>query len=189
MTSILHFAFSILAAEAFRKKVEREFAMPASTNKAAIQLLSSQVAEANEKIKKARESYLTGAFDEVDFKQIKLENEKKAQQLEDRIFELLRNREEVDYNKLIDNILKLFYRLVEYYKFVDSEGKRDLVSSMYPEKITFDGVEHRTLRLNEVVSRMCQINKSLRNKKTRLSEKKTRQPRQVTWERIELSTH
>ncbi|RKR83313.1 DNA invertase Pin-like site-specific DNA recombinase [Mucilaginibacter gracilis] len=169
------------AAEVFRKKVEREFAKPSAGNhKSEIQTLSAQVAEANEKIKKARESYLSGAFDEVDFKEVKLSNEKKVLHLEDRIFELLRNRETVDHNKMIDNILRLFNRLVEYYKFMGSEGKRDLLSSMYPEKIVFDGAEVRTPRINEVVARMYQINSGLDVKKERLSEKKSRQPLKVT---------
>ncbi|MES2275902.1 MAG: recombinase family protein [Bacteroidota bacterium] len=177
------------AAEVFRKKITKVFSGPSGSNKAEIKALTDQVAEASEKIKKARESYLSGAFDEVDFKLVKTENEKKAYQLEDRIFELLRNKEQVDYNKLIDNILKLFYRLKDYYEFVDMEGKRDLVSSMFPEKITFDGTEHRTPKLNEVVAHIYQINRNLRHKKTRPNEKNSRQPRQVTWERIELSTH
>lgn len=53
----------------------------------------------------------------------------------------------------------------EFYVFVDPEGKRDIVSSMFPEKITFDGAEHRTPRLNEIVSKIHLINKELGQKK------------------------
>lgn len=89
---------------------------------------------------------------------------------------------------MIDNILRLFNRLVDYYNFMSSEGKRDLLSSMYPEKMVFDGTEVRTLRINEVVARMYQIKSGLGGKKERLSEKKSRQPLKVTPERFELST-
>jgi site-specific DNA recombinase len=172
------------ATEVFRKKITLAFSSPVKTNKSEIQQLNGRVSEAQEKIKKARESFLNGVFDEVDFKTIKAENEKKVNQLEDRIFELLNSKDDTDYNLLIDSVLRLMLRPKEYYNFIDSEGKRDLISSMFPEKITFDGTEHRTQRVNEIVALIYQTNKKLQNKRTRLNEKKSRQPREVTQLRL-----
>jgi hypothetical protein len=39
----------------------------------------------------------------------------------------------------------------ELYQSADSEYKRHIVSSMFPEKLTFDGEQHRTLRINEAI--------------------------------------
>ncbi|KEQ31639.1 hypothetical protein N180_15305 [Pedobacter antarcticus 4BY] len=41
--------------------------------------------------------------------------------------------------------------LHETYIEADSEGKRRLISSIYPQKLTFDGTQHRTVRMNEAV--------------------------------------
>jgi site-specific DNA recombinase len=52
---------------------------------------------------------------------------------------------------LLDKALKNVSRLPELYQTADSEGKRNIISSMYPEKMTFDGSQHRTTRLNEAI--------------------------------------
>ena len=41
--------------------------------------------------------------------------------------------------------------LHEIYIEVDCEGKRRLISSIYHQKLTFDGTQHRTVRRNEAV--------------------------------------
>ncbi len=62
-----------------------------------------------------------------------------------------RNHDKVDFtdllNKGVNNLLKLDY----VYKTADTEKKREVISSMYPEKMTFDRFSVRTNRINEVV--------------------------------------
>lgn len=103
VAKLAEYAANPSAIEVFKRKVALAFSGPVGSNKSEINPLSNQVTEVNEKIKKARDSYLNGTFDEVGFKTIKQESEKKVQGLEDRIFELLKNKDETDYNKLIDN--------------------------------------------------------------------------------------
>jgi hypothetical protein len=43
--------------------------------------------------------------------------------------------------------------------------KRKIIGSMFPEKLTFDGFQHRTARVNEAVSFMLLINNKLQGKK------------------------
>lgn len=43
--------------------------------------------------------------------------------------------------------------------------KRKIVGSMFPEKLTFDGFQYRTTRVNEAINLMVLINKKLENKK------------------------
>ena len=42
-------------------------------------------------------------------------------------------------------------RLPELYQNADYQGKRLIISSMYPENLTFDGEQHRTTRVNEAI--------------------------------------
>ena len=48
--------------------------------------------------------------------------------------------------KGVNNLLKLDF----IYENGDTEKKREIISSMYPEKMTFDGFSVRTIRINEV---------------------------------------
>jgi site-specific DNA recombinase len=63
------------------------------------------------------------------------------------------NHNKVDINSLlnkgINNLLKLDY----IYETADIEKKREIISSMYPEKMTFAGFADRTNRTNEIVRR------------------------------------
>lgn len=47
----------------------------------------------------------------------------------------------------VNNLLKLDY----LYEKADTEKKRDIISLIYAEKITFDGFTLRTTRINEVI--------------------------------------
>jgi len=49
-------------------------------------------------------------------------------------------------NKGVNNLLKLD----SVYETGDIEKKREIISSMYPERMTFDGFSVQTNRMNEV---------------------------------------
>ena len=57
-------------------------------------------------------------------------------------------------DKGLDNLLKLDY----IYESGDVEKKREIISSMYPEKLTFDGFVLRTTRINEAVRLIYSLN-------------------------------
>lgn len=51
------------------------------------------------------------------------------------------------------------------YENGDIEGKRLIVSSIFPDYLEFDGVQHRTQRLNSAVALIYQNNNELQDKK------------------------
>jgi site-specific DNA recombinase len=51
------------------------------------------------------------------------------------------------------------------------EKKREVISSMYPEKMTFDGFVLRTTRINEAVRFIYMINSQLGQNKNRTNGK------------------
>jgi hypothetical protein len=60
---------------------------------------------------------------------------------------------------------------------------------MFPEKLTFDGEQHRTLRVNEAIGVFDSVKAVFEQKKDRKTGVKSDLRSKVTWERIELSTH
>jgi len=58
----------------------------------------------------------------------------------------------------IDNLLQLD----TVYEKGDIEKKREVISSMYPEKLTFDGFSLRTTRINEAVRLIYTLGVGLR---------------------------
>lgn len=90
---------------------------------------------------------------------------------------------------LLDKALKSLSRLPEIYQIADSEEKRHIVSSMFPQKLTFDGEQHRTLFVNDAIRVFDSVKAVFEQKKDRKTGVKSDLRSKVTWERIELSTH
>ncbi len=57
--------------------------------------------------------------------------------------------------------------------------KREIIGSIFPEKLSFDGREHRTARVNEVVSIICMVSSELEDKKKWANDVKTCLPTRV----------
>ncbi|HMI62005.1 MAG TPA: hypothetical protein VK518_13895 [Puia sp.] len=66
----------------------------------------------------------------------------------------------------MDNLLKLDY----IYQDGEIEKKREVIGSMYPEKLTFDGERLRTTRINEAARIIYTLDKALEEKENRTSD-------------------
>jgi hypothetical protein len=51
------------------------------------------------------------------------------------------------------------------YQRADNEGKKAIIGSMYPEKLHFNGQQHRTNRVNEIIALIHLISNILGSKK------------------------
>ena len=78
--------------------------------------------------------------------------------------------------------------LPKTYLNADSEGKRRLISSIYPENWTFDGELHRTVRLNEAIRVLDSLKGVFEGKKKGKSKDNFDLPTMVAGSRIELPT-
>jgi site-specific DNA recombinase len=56
--------------------------------------------------------------------------------------------------------------LDKLYKKADNKTKREIIGSIYPEKLIFDGFHYRTARLNEAVSLIYSMDKGFSQNKT-----------------------
>ena len=98
------------------------------------------------------------------------------------------NHEQIDIKQLLDkglaNLLKLDYA----YESGDIEKKRIIISSMFPEKMTFDGFVLRTTRINEAVRLIYTLNTDFGQNKNRTNGANSNLSCQVGVRRFELPT-
>jgi site-specific DNA recombinase len=83
-----------------------------------------------------------------DFKEVKTECNTKITQLENRLEDCI--PESVSMQSRIGTALNALYKLDVLYENGTPEERRQIISSIYPEKLSFDGKAFRTARLNSV---------------------------------------
>ncbi|MEJ7679012.1 MAG: hypothetical protein WKG06_14400 [Segetibacter sp.] len=64
-------------------------------------------------------------------------------------------------DKLIDKAVSTLSHLDIIYTKANVIRKREIISSIYPEKLSFDGMQYRTPRINEAARLIYQINNEL----------------------------
>ena len=133
--------------------------------------LGLQIKELQEKITYIRDLLSSKQIEPVDFREMKSEYSTKLEKLEAKLS--TSNDDQVDIKGLLDkgvnNLLKLDY----LYETADTEKKWDIISSMYPEKLTFDGFTFRTTRINEVIRIIYSVGKGFSENKNRTNSSKT----------------
>ena len=72
----------------------------------------------------------------------------------------------MDFNGLLSKGLNNLLKLDYLYESADSENKRDIISSMYPEKLISDGFTLRTCRINDVIRLIYNVGEALAKIKT-----------------------
>lgn len=110
----------------------------------------------------ARKKYAKDEIDDEDFMEIKKECNAAIRKLEEKLFEMPNNRLDL---KPLQNLLEI---VMERYKNIDkrcqkaeNDEKRQIIGSMYPQNIIFDGKAHRTARMSEPLNVILLINKRL----------------------------
>ncbi len=121
----------------------------------------------NVRIGKARDMLLTGDIDPNDYRIIKAECEDKISRLEAKLAEATHTSITVSIDKIIEKAVSSLSHLDILYTKADVTGKRQIISSIYPEKLCFDGLQYRTPCINEAASLIYKINNELRAKKDR----------------------
>lgn len=111
--------------------------------------------ELNNMISTARRKLIKEEIDAIDFKIIKNDCEKEIRYLESKLTSLSMKSEPGD--TIIEQVMDRVSRLDILYQNGSVYQKRVIVSSIYPGNLVFDGVEHRTFRMNEVIQLLCSV--------------------------------
>ncbi|WP_184551004.1 recombinase family protein [Mucilaginibacter sp. FT3.2] len=128
--------------------------------------LAKQLTDYNSRVSKARELLLAGDLDGIDYKGIKADCERGILITEAQIAELGKNKyAKSQLEPIIDKAIITYANLKVIYCKSDSEDKRRLIGSMFPEKITFENLKHRTAKVNESFRCIYVINRQLSVKK------------------------
>lgn len=131
--------------------------------------LRLQIKELEEKLSYIRDLLSSKQIEPGDFREMKTTYSSKLEKLEAKLTTC--NLNEINIKDLlekgIDNLLKLDY----LYEIADIEKKREIISSMYPEKMTFDGFAVRTNRINEVAQMIYSMDVGFSENKNRTNQK------------------
>jgi site-specific DNA recombinase len=173
--------------ELYKELINQEYEIAIGEGKSELSSYKKQLIDHQNKISKARDLLLNGDLDGADYKKIKMDSERQVSILEGKLLDLSGKNEGI--GTVLYKALLNVSKLPELYQSADSEHKRQIVSSMYPEKLTFDGEQHRTLRVNQAICVFDIVKAVFEQKKDRKSVSKLDLRSKVTWERLELSTH
>lgn len=149
--------------------------------------LLRQIEEQNSRLSKARELLLSEAIDAVDYKEIKSECERKTNLLEAKLGNT--STEQEDISQLLEKALYNLAHIDERYEKADIQGKRQIIGSIYPEKLVFEENGYRTARINEAVSLIYKIDKAFRQNKKGQASLKTDLSNEVIPLGLEPKTH
>ena len=145
-----------------------------------------QIKELEEKLSYIRELLSSRQLEPADFRDMKTEYTTKLEKLEAKLS--ANNHDKVDFNDLlkkgVNNLLKLDF----IYENGDTEKKREIISSMYPEKMTFDGFSVRTIRINEVARLIYSMDVGFSENKNKTNRNNSNLSCQVGAARFELAT-
>ena len=104
-----------------------------------------------------------GEMADDDFQEVKRLTKGKIEDLEKRLNNLAVVGTEI--KDLVASALKKVANIDRRYERGDIEEKRLIVSSIFPDYLEFDGVQHRTPRLNSAIALIYQNNSKLQGKK------------------------
>ena len=112
---------------------------------------------------KAREYLLKGDLDGREYRIIKIECENEINTLKGKLTDSIKNM--VSIESQLNRAVTTLTNLDLMYLNGDIGFKKEIIGSMYPEKLGFDGTQHRTTRVNEVASLMYLITNGSEGKK------------------------
>ncbi len=171
----------------YKTTITQVYEAATGEEKTDLALYKKQLNEYHDKITKGRELLLKGDLDGADYRNIKSDCERQVAIIESKLVELSEKADK-GIGPILDKALKNVSRLPELYQLADNQIKRHIISSMFPQNLTFDGIEHRTDRINEAIRVIDSVKAVFGAKKKGKSTKKVDLPSVVAGSRIELPT-
>ncbi len=154
---------SIPQLKLYKEVIVTQYKAMTKTKQALGQQLKNQLQQESKRLSKARGLLLSGDIEADDYRTIKSETEKRINRLEAQLTDSVADNFNIEplWDKAISNLSQLDY----LYETGDVVQKRKIIGSMFPEKLTFDGFQYRTARVNEALSCIMLIDSKLRSRK------------------------
>ncbi|WP_416194665.1 recombinase family protein [Sediminibacterium sp.] len=128
--------------------------------------LMDEIRKQNDRLSKARELLLSDDIDATEFKIMKMDCEKRIIQLESDLTDAKSNYSSAHSLELLfKRVVHIIPQLDTLYHTSSTAKKREIIGSIYPEKLVFDGKAYRTPRVNEAIRLIRSMDKSYRGNK------------------------
>lgn len=145
-----------------------------------------QIKECKEKINYLGELLASKEIEPADYREMKAKHSVNLEKLEAKLTTY--NYDQVNISVLLDKGVNNLAKLDYAFEIGEIDKKREIISSIYPEKLTFDGFSFRTTRLNEAVRILYKLDEDFSQNKNRTNGKNSNLSCQVGWTRFELAT-
>ena len=144
-----------------------------------IKFIKDALEKVNTALFNARKLLLSGDIEPSEYREIKSEYESKIIQLESKLIAVKADCTNIEplINKGVDSLSNLHV----VYENADNKTKRDIIGSIFPEKLTFDGFHYRTTRLNEAVELIYKLGEGFGENKNGQHQEKIVLSKDVTW--------
>lgn len=127
--------------------------------------IMEQIEIINNRLKNGRILVVDEKMDHHDFRVLKEECIQRITELEAKLATTA--LDEKNYNEMVDKGISNLARIRTLYIGGDSAMKRQIIGSMFPEKIVFDGKQHRITKVNEAVRLIVKLGEGFREIKNR----------------------
>lgn len=119
--------------------------------------IQAKLNEAYCELNRSREMVMKGLIAPDDFQAMRRMCDDKIARLQAATEEM--NGDKMDIDKYLKKISRIATSLSKLYMSAPIDKKREIVGSIFPENLTFDGKQYRTPRVNEVISLICSVDK------------------------------
>ncbi len=148
--------------------------------------LIKQIKELEEKLSYIRELLVSKQIEPEDFRAMKSDYSSKLERLEAKLNNF--NNNPLDIKHLLDKGIDQLLKLDIIYDNADIEKKREIINSMFPEKLHFENNSLRTGRINEAIKFIYLIDSELDESKRGQNGAYSILSSQVGMTRFELAT-
>lgn len=149
--------------ELYKQILYDVFTSNRKNHKAELQQLKQQLAHHTQRITKARDLLLNSSIEADDFKAIKQEAEKEITLIESRIAE--HEAQSGNLLPLVDAALQSLQHIAAHYQAANATVKREIIASIFPEKLTFTKNGYRNIRVTEAVQLIFNITNAFEEKR------------------------
>lgn len=135
--------------EVYKVVLQEEFKAQTKSQREDLKQVKEALEKANTELANARKLLLSNEIEPSEYRSIKSDYEKKITGLESKLIELSQEGKSIE--PLLNKALATLTSLDKLYEMADNKAKREIIGSIFPEKLVFDGFQYRTARLNEAV--------------------------------------
>lgn len=149
-------------------------------------LLQVEHTQIKQRIQNLQDKFIDGEIDSLDYKNTMDRYTKQQQSIENKLNE--GTQIDLVFKKWVASSSNMFTNMSNYYKASDTEGKQQLLKTIFPSKLYFHNNKCRTLKMNDFLLEMLLKDNQLDSKKRGQILEKLDLSSLVESERIELSS-